>query len=597
MSLSDQIDQLERQIGGRVGRAVRELRDELRRHLEAGQQDILRHLDEIGADSPEALFAEGELAPLTHSAGEEGRNRAFAELTASLAALDRGRTQAELLNTLLAEGARHASRTVLFLTRTAGAEAWGAHGWGESAEALAGLTVAYDDGAWGRLAAGAGTVSLRSADCATLCSRIESPLPVDGVLVPMVIRDRVAAALYADRLAADGPLAIEALQALTFATALLIESLAFRDRSRTPTLAAPGEEGVAGLPLWDGAAPAAAEPTVAEEPTAAEEEPAVAAPPEVAPEPEAAAEPAAEPEPAPPSNADLAAFVLPDEEPVAIGEPELHEPELEVPESSPWTLEEAPALEVEAAPAEVEPTEVAAEPPAAAEPAVPEEGTEEPVTTETPPLAAPSAPAETEPPAAAKSEPPAAAEGDGGMPFPLAAEPAEPPAAEEDAESGHETVLLDRSQFAAGPVAVAPPPPAPPPEPPAGPLDPTRPGLPRSGRGEAGTTQVTPPSDVDGPGWAFATTHVPVSADEGPRHEEARRLARLLVSEIRLYNEEQVEEGRRSRDLYERLRDDIDRSRQIYDERIDEQVRTSTDYFYQELVRILAAGDAGALGI
>ena len=395
MSLSDQIDQLERQIGGRVGRAVRELRDELRRHIEAGQQDILRHLDEIGADSPEALFSAGELAPLTRSAGEEGRSRAFTDLTASLAALDRGRTQAELLNTLLAEGARHASRTVLFLTRTAGAEAWGAHGWGESAEALAGLTVAYDDGAWGRLAAGAGIVPLRSADCATLCSRIESPLPVDGVLVPMVIRDRVAAALYADRLAADGPLAIEALQALTFATALLIESLPFRDRARTPTLATPGEEGVAGLPLWDGAAPAAAEAAVAEEPASGGEEPAAAAPPEDAPEPEAAAEPAVEPEPAEPSDADLAAFALPDEEPVEIGAPELQEPELEVAAPSPWTLEEAPALEAEAAPAEVEPPEAAAAPPAA-EPAVPEAGPEEPVTTETPALA----PVETEPPAA-----------------------------------------------------------------------------------------------------------------------------------------------------------------------------------------------------
>ena len=102
---------------------------------------------------------------------------------------------------------------------------------------------------------------------------------------------------------------------------------------------------------------------------------------------------------------------------------------------------------------------------------------------------------------------------------------------------------------------------------------------------------------VQGPGWAFATTRVPVSPDDETLHEEARRLARLLVSEIKLYNEEQVDEGRRNRDLYERLKEDIDRSRQMYEERVEPRVLKSTDYFYQELVRILAAGDARALGI
>jgi hypothetical protein len=85
--------------------------------------------------------------------------------------------------------------------------------------------------------------------------------------------------------------------------------------------------------------------------------------------------------------------------------------------------------------------------------------------------------------------------------------------------------------------------------------------------------------------------------DDETLHEEARRLARLLVSEIKLYNEEQVEEGRKKKDLYERLKEDIDRSRQIYEERVDPRVIQTSDYFYQELVRILAAGDARALGI
>jgi hypothetical protein len=113
----------------------------------------------------------------------------------------------------------------------------------------------------------------------------------------------------------------------------------------------------------------------------------------------------------------------------------------------------------------------------------------------------------------------------------------------------------------------------------------------------AGTPEVRPPSDLQGPGWAFASARVPITPSDEALHEEARRLARLLVSEIKLYNEEQVEEGRRKRDVYERLREDIDRSRQMYEERVEPRILKTTDYFYQELVRILAAGDARALGI
>jgi hypothetical protein len=64
-----------------------------------------------------------------------------------------------------------------------------------------------------------------------------------------------------------------------------------------------------------------------------------------------------------------------------------------------------------------------------------------------------------------------------------------------------------------------------------------------------------------------------------------------------LYNEEKVEEGRRNRDIYERLREEIDAGMRVYEERVEPRILRSTDYFYQELVRILAAGDARALGI
>ena len=79
-------------------------------------------------------------------------------------------------------------------------------------------------------------------------------------------------------------------------------------------------------------------------------------------------------------------------------------------------------------------------------------------------------------------------------------------------------------------------------------------------------------------------------------HEEAKRFARLVVSEIKLYNETKVTEGRKNRDLYERLKDDIERGRQLYQERVPGQIRETTNYFFDELVRTLAAGDPSVLG-
>jgi hypothetical protein len=96
-------------------------------------------------------------------------------------------------------------------------------------------------------------------------------------------------------------------------------------------------------------------------------------------------------------------------------------------------------------------------------------------------------------------------------------------------------------------------------------------------------------------------TEVPAGAgqapDEDARQEEARRFARLLVSEIKLYNEDEVERGRAEKDIGSRLKEDIDRSREMYEKRIPADVRTGHDYFRDELIRILADGDTDALGM
>jgi len=127
---------------------------------------------------------------------------------------------------------------------------------------------------------------------------------------------------------------------------------------------------------------------------------------------------------------------------------------------------------------------------------------------------------------------------------------------------------------------------------PAGPPIPPEPDR----RGFTATPAATVLPDSPATAAQSPSPHAP-PPDSGPGpHEEAQRFARLLVSEILLYNGPQAEEGRRQRDLYRRLREDLDRSEQMYRQRVAPEVLASSNYFHEELVRTLAGGDAALLG-
>jgi len=96
---------------------------------------------------------------------------------------------------------------------------------------------------------------------------------------------------------------------------------------------------------------------------------------------------------------------------------------------------------------------------------------------------------------------------------------------------------------------------------------------------------------------AGAATAGPASTSQGPEHESsAKRYARLLVSEIKLYNEAAVRTGREKRDLLNRLAPEIERARRLYEERVPVSVVARGAYFQQELVHTLADGDSTLLG-
>src|SRR6185295_7899916 len=241
-------------------------------------------LKDLAPALPPAFLSHEEFAHSEREVDAQARRDTLSGLRDGFAAIDRARSQAEILAALLRESARYASRAAVLLVRGGELQGWGSEGFGEADAAVRQLVLAAQDGPWQRLIQGQGSLRLSAGDCAGLCSRVESPLPRDGVLVPLVLRDRVAAGLYADRL--DGEeLGVEALQILAHAAAQAIETLPFRERAATATLALAGEENGSSA-----AAPAAP----VEEPEPAEPEPAAAAEPEIeaAPEvPEIEAEP------------------------------------------------------------------------------------------------------------------------------------------------------------------------------------------------------------------------------------------------------------------------------------------------------------------
>ncbi len=95
---------------------------------------------------------------------------------------------------------------------------------------------------------------------------------------------------------------------------------------------------------------------------------------------------------------------------------------------------------------------------------------------------------------------------------------------------------------------------------------------------------------------AVAAASDGIAPEDEEVHKKAKRFAKLLVDEIKLYNQQKVAEGRANKDLYSRLKDDIDKSRGSYEKRYGQGAAGPADYFNKELIRILCDGDPALLG-
>jgi hypothetical protein len=87
-----------------------------------------------------------------------------------------------------------------------------------------------------------------------------------------------------------------------------------------------------------------------------------------------------------------------------------------------------------------------------------------------------------------------------------------------------------------------------------------------------------------------------ISPEDQDIQRKAQRFARLLVDEIKLYNQAKVAEGRKNKDLYDRLKEAIEKSRGTYQKRYGNTVAASGNYFQNEIIRSLAEEDLSVMG-
>ncbi|HEY4642128.1 MAG TPA: response regulator [Thermoanaerobaculia bacterium] len=70
---------------------------------------------------------------------------------------------------------------------------------------------------------------------------------------------------------------------------------------------------------------------------------------------------------------------------------------------------------------------------------------------------------------------------------------------------------------------------------------------------------------------------------EPREHDEARRLARLILSDIVIYNADKVERGLRDNNFFDVLKDEIEEGRSYFDSRVPFRVRRDTEIFNETL--------------
>jgi hypothetical protein len=69
--------------------------------------------------------------------------------------------------------------------------------------------------------------------------------------------------------------------------------------------------------------------------------------------------------------------------------------------------------------------------------------------------------------------------------------------------------------------------------------------------------------------------------------DEARRLARTILSDIVLYNQDKLKKGIEEDTLFEVLTEELDEGKRYYETMVDEDIRNATNFFNEAVVDVL----------
>ena len=503
-------------------------------------------------DLREQLEASRKALTLAVSSSQSGpaQSSHFDLLRAAVEEIDAQRTQSETLTSLVRRAAQFAPRVVFFVVKGGEAVGWKASGFvnGLNDETVRALTVPTHQQSLLQEA----LLSFRTAisrstspgENSAVLGLYGSPAPERAIAVPLVVRGKAAAVLYADSgTHPENSIGTAAIELLMRVASMGIELLPARRGFEPPRPNLPASQS------GETAAQAAPQPP---QPSAFKPQAPVAVPEQRPAVPEPVRRPERESAPpdesaqaSPPTMAEFRRITEDLPRPRQIEET-LHEAEAQSPRPALIEAEpETPSKEVtqgyistkpgasEVAESKVQEAKPSVPPPPAAPPVVNDRGSYDEKLASAPTVTLPSPPR-------------------------TPVTPAEPESVQPQKQ------VVDESS----------------------------PALPFT---EAQQIKAPPPPEPPRPAQPVGVP-APASETEQRAHNDARRFARLLVSEIKLYNAAKVNEGRRNLDLYNRLKDEIDRSRKVYDKRVSPVVAARFDYFYDELVQTLAEGDPAKLG-
>ncbi len=634
--LDASVSQAEQQAQARLDTEVEKQRTALRQQLEAEFQSQLTQsvAEAKSAAATEADQFRAQLAVLTATQAASANTVTvtappnYSLLKTAVEEIDAQRTQSETLTALITRAAHFSPRVVFYVVKSGEAVGWKASGFdnGLSDETARSLAVSIQASSLlGQALTEQHTaiaLNPAQADLAPVLGRFSHPVPSGAVAVPLVVRGKAAAVLYADSgNEPDDAVQLEALETLVHVASMAIELLPVRRNAGEVVRSQPTAQ-----PTAQPAVPPA-QPVVAPAPVEAP------APTPVAAEP---AQPAVAEAPSLPTWTNPA-MSLTAEEPAPVGETDPYAGDPTTTKPGEWPAPPAASAPVDDYAVQAQFSQpVMTETPAPPEPVYAEPPALQPIEPEPdvpsifdlvrgnvaePATPAPS-PALSFPNFPPPETPSLGLGGGGGQKSNSQRLPEWMQRLQED-EPVEETPMFATTNPALAPVeeAFVPAPPAIPPAPPTPPpiripslsdfstrpeeIDterlPTPVAVPppiAPFRADAPSVRFSFNQPSEPPRYAAPSLSVTNAATETEvrAHNDARRFARLLVSEIKLYNAAKVNEGRRQADLYDRLHDEIDRSRKVYDKRVSPAVATKFDYFYDELVQTLAEGDPSKLG-